>query len=197
MCKKMLLLLAGFFLLTGCKDDVEIAPVCDCLFVPFIETYATHFSGNPYNGNETYFIKGIAGNIVDGYGCKIKFIEDLKGNFSKKVNTTFTVWGNIDGCRADNFNDYNYQDTLIMLLNPARDRKFKITGNESKPYHEKVGDYVTMGCGISVLKLSENYVTGCILGKIIINHNGYETKICSADTLYYQEFQKLLEEIKQ
>ena len=177
-------------LTVACKDDVEIAPVCNCLYTPFISGYSIYFQGNPYNDNETYFIKGIALESVGEYGRKIKLMEDLKANFPKNVNTTFTVWGNIDGCRVDNFNYYNQQDTLIMLLNPARDRKFKFTDN-GKVYHEKVGDYTTMGCACSVLKLSNGYVIGQILGKIFV-YEDEEVKVPYVDTMLYEDFQKRL-----
>ena len=160
-------------LATACKNDndVEIVPICECLYIPFMKTYISY-----YDDIETYLIKGVALDVIDGYGRKIKLIEDLKGNFTRNINSTFTVWGALV-CRADNLSAYNNQDTLIMLLNPAIDNKFKITV-DGKVYHERVGDYVTLGCGHSVIKLSNSNVYGFMLPIEEGKHSLYDTISC-------------------
>jgi len=56
---------------------------------------------------------------------------------------------------------YDKQDTLIMHLTPARDL------SEMTPpqytWFEKPEDYTTLTCTFSVLKVSGDYVEGCIL----------------------------------
>ena len=180
----MLLCLIG---VVSCKDDyVETAPICSCPYRPFVDAYSMFWYDNPFDGNETYFVKGIALDVVNEYGCRIKLIEDLKGNFPKNINTTFIVWGE-NGCRVDDFNIYKLQDTLIMLLGAASDRKYKIT-NSSRIYLEKIGDYITFDCSHSVLKLSNGYAIG---------HIFCDNHIIDIDTMLYEDLQKRLEELKQ
>ena len=130
----------------------------DCMFKGFIENFTENF-----RCDKIYFIKGVAQNFIHEHGLNIKIIEDLKGNFPKGV-TTFTTWGaynphNAFLNRCDDLSVYNRQDTLIMLLQPAHDYR----DYPSLQLSEKIGDYTTMDCATSVLKLSNGYATGYIL----------------------------------
>jgi len=100
------------------------------------------------------FIQGLVVESYGGYGKKIQLIADLKGNFPEKIST-FIAWGDSGSTfktdRIDDLREYNNQDTLLMLLHPMW------AGEE-----EKKGDYVTFPYTYSILKLSNNLVSGHI-----------------------------------
>ena len=145
-------------MILGCdkKDDQQMI-VGDCHVLSFMESVSRDF-----DGNTTYIIKGIVLDKYEHYGLKIRFVEDLKGNFPKNV-TTFDTWGaNTPSTsyflyRSDNLTIYKTQDVLIMHLLPVLDYLF-LDQQRSSP--EKSGDYTTLPCTYSVLKLSDDYVTG-------------------------------------
>ena len=177
--KNLLLLVAATVLSTGftaCKED-PVPPIegpinwgeieyVDCglpqfptdtsmqvsyILFDFIENFS-----NKFLCNEVFFIKGVAQSFVNEYGINIKLIDDLKRNFPKDVDT-FTVWGAYPSYpsysffyRMDYMSWYNIQDTLLMLLFPGRDLP---TGWNLPLFCEKEGDYTTIPCGQSTLKL--------------------------------------------
>ena len=187
-------------------DCIEAEPsekkkdaLCSCMDVfAFLDTYLWAFPCP-----KVYFIKGVAQKFVYKYGLKIKLIEDIKGNFPQYTGTMFTAFGG--NCGGDFFPSprnrldyftwlYKEYDTLLMLLVPAIDW-LAIAGvtNEElitdgiQPFYEKEGDYTTISCAISTIKL-EN----CnIIGDILKFSNGERP-----DTISYKYFQKKLKEIK-
>ena len=141
-------------LLTGILSVMPLHSKASCaIAASFKENYAH----NSHHGN-VIFIKGIALGIVDN-GRHIKVIEDLKGNFTG--DSIISVWGKVgpsfDGdCissnRLDDLLTYQENDTLIMLVR-------SVTAVDCV---EVSGGYATFDCAISVLKLSNDYVTGHI-----------------------------------
>jgi len=127
----------------------------ECVECAFKQTYEAFFSND-----DVYFVKGIAMDVYE-YGRDIKVIEDLKGNFDNK--SYIFVWGHgcpskgvcLAGDRADVITQYNKNDTLIMFVAKACKRF-----NDDI---EKPGDYTTMGCCYSILKISKLFVIGYIL----------------------------------
>ena len=213
-----LLCFIGF---SSCDDDLSSPPPpmggADCMYVPFIDAYSMYLYDDYYKNDDFYFVKGAALDVVCGYGRRIELIEDFKGNFPKEVSI-FTVWGDgvsfIELNRVDYLSDYKNQDTLIMLLGPAADYKYEIP--PGGVWYEKKGDYTTLGCAHSVLKLSNGYVTGFILpideriaskwwwyfskeemDSLIVNMSPEEYKSMVLDTMLYTDLQKRLQEIKQ
>jgi len=165
-------------------DDItkgKIDILLSCEFIPFIENFRCNF-----RCNEVYFIKGIAQDIVYEYGRNIKLIEDLKGNFPKNI-TTFTAWGDgytyIELNRVDFLDRYENQDTLLMLL---RSTRYNPKSDSSHiPFYEREGDYTTMTCAYSVLKLANSNVSGYILPIS-------ETGLKIINTMQYSDLIKLL-----
>jgi len=148
---------------SSCTSKTDDAPCfsADCFVISFSENYLRMFEEK-----NVYFIKGIAMDKID-YGRKIKFIEDLKGNFPKNVDT-FIAWGGA-ACmaiiRQDQLRLYANLDTLLMLLSPA-DRSLAANFAACCPnqnFPEKNGDYTTIDCSYSVLRLTnDGNVTGYI-----------------------------------
>ncbi len=188
-CLPMLALAA--IMAAGCTEDDNGGnnpPAGICEFTPFVDAYSMYFQED-YAGNETYFVKGIALDIVHEYGRNIKLIEDLKGNFPKDIGTTFTAWGSgisfIESNRMDYLNRYDNQDTLIMLLKTPYDYAGQGMVPPGETFYEKASDYATIICANSVLKLSNGYVTGYILPYI-------EGEDYTTDTVNWEELQKTL-----
>ena len=169
---------------SNCSLDTKETdkPPCtsgDCFVSSFSENYLSNFEDE-----NVYFIKGIAMDKID-YGLKIKLIEDLKGNFPKNVDT-FIAWGDGVTCtelnRLDKLSLYDNQDTLLMLLWPAG--KIKPCQN----FPEKKGDYTTINCGYSVLRLTND---GNVTGHISPWKEGIGMK---EETMPWEELKELLKE---
>jgi len=138
--------------------------VFNCVLYSFfgrISSIMTEFSHT-----EFYVIKGVALDAYE-YGRNVQLVEDLKGNFPKNVSE-FTVWGNESngafGFRMDLLacsHCYKREDVLIMLLLPVFDDPWHIE-NETEIF-EKEGDFQTLPCTYSVLKLKNGNVTGPIV----------------------------------
>ena len=134
---------------------------------------------NTCQRDDIFFIKGIAGEVHE-HGRIIEVIEDLKGNFDGE--SSIVVWGRgsytvldeiIWDTRTDNIIQYQEQDTLIMLVGSP---------NVIEGGIEATGDYATLGCAVSVLKLSNGYVTGRIDGTtIVIDERSMEWEELQAD----------------
>jgi len=147
--KLTIILCALVFMILGCekKDDTRVDGHC-FLITSFFENVSWHSSDNG-----TYLVKGIVSDKTENY-LKIKFIEDLKGNFPEKVDD-FNVYGRdvnkyINGAslREDYVYLYEKQDVLIMHL-----------ANESMISNA----YGTLRCSCCITKISDDYVTGFIL----------------------------------
>ena len=147
-----IMLVAGIL---GCeKKEDKISADIKCIFhATFFESVSFYL----YN-NDTYIIKGI---VLDkkGQGLNIKLIEDLKGNFPKGVNDFIaygksSVYINTSFLRRDDLSLYDKQDVLIMHMTKAR---------------EPLNSYATIDCDHSIVKLSDDYVTGHIL-----SYEGFE-----------------------
>jgi len=146
------IVLVVLFAIKGCEE--QPIPCVSYGEVSFTENYFENIQKD-----EIIFIKGMALDIYK-YGRNIKVIEDLKGNFADK--STIFVWGiaPTDGrCgtgppRWDYITLYNMNDTLIMILAKARKR---FSGDV-----EKKGDYTTITLAYSILRLSNDTVTGVI-----------------------------------
>ena len=122
----------------------------NCLVSSFLEASSCYSKCS-----NIYIIKGIALNSPYEYACNIRFIEDLKGNFPKNVNT-FTIW-KIDGSFSiENEN----KDEWILILCQSPDNPS--WSNPDTQWFEKQGDYRTLICTSSILYLSDGYVNGHI-----------------------------------
>ena len=139
----------------------------------------------------TYFVKGLVLESQNEYGKRMEIISDLKGNFPDGI-THFTVWGcphpaDHFTSRFDNLRLYNDQDTLLMLLGRInRDiRSPRSNVDERFPdIDERQGDFETFPLAFSVLKLSNNTVSG------------YITSVFGKkQTMLWEEFQELLSSI--
>ena len=141
-------LILGFFF---CANISKL--YADCFRVlSFKENYI-----NSFNKDNVLFIKGVALDVVEYGGRKIKVIGDLKGNF--EGDSTILVWGGGDppnGCitieRWDDLTKYKENDTLIMLIYTV----------DYEACFEKPGDYTTVTCSSSVLKESNGFLTGYV-----------------------------------
>jgi hypothetical protein len=136
--------------------------------------------GIPDFFNDYFFIQGLVLESYQNYGKRIQIINDLKGNFPKET-TTFIVWGtsiyaNDFSTRFDDLRFYNDHDTLFMLLRRVSRAEEIFSKNV-----EKQNDYSTLGLTFSVLKLSNNSVSGYINSL----HKGEEI-------MQLEEFQELL-----
>ena len=152
----------------------------NCLEVSFTENYLSNFQKD-----EVFFIKGVAMDVFE-YGRTIKVIEDLKGNFIGE--SSIFVWGagfpsnvsEFEACmtveRWDIITQYQENDTLIMLINPVCFENCL----------EIFGDYTTISCAFSVLKLSNGFVTGYI--------HPWEI-LWEQTTISLEELQKLLSDL--
>ena len=147
--------------------------------ISFKENYSKNFQKD-----KVFFIKGVALEVYE-YGRTIKVVEDLKGNFYDEP--FIFVWGGgfpsegsgfigIETNRSDVITWHQENDTLIMLL--GRPIVFE-EGIETS------GDYATMECTFSVLKLSNGFVTGCISPP-------FTTYQCMDVTMPWEELQMLL-----
>ena len=161
---KIVLLISILAMIVRC--DEKLKPCVDCGGISFVENYLENI-----RRNDVFFIKGKALD-VHKYGRNIQVIEDLKGNFGNK--SSVFVWGMEMGTgrpcttephKVDVITHYNTNDTLIMIVEHARKR---FSGDL-----EKRGDYTTMACAFSVLKLSNDSVTG------VINSEWLETMLWS------------------
>jgi len=135
------------------------------------------------NFDDCIFIKGLVLDTKHKYGKEIMIISDLKGNFLKEENT-FIALGDPDPNRlySEQFDDltlYDNRDTLLMLLIPVPDFIKNIND-----FNEPLEYYETMPYSFSVLKLSNDYVSG-----YITSCYGIEERMS------LEEFQKLLETI--
>ena len=168
--------------IVGCSQKNETEPQLagDCIVSSFFEGISRDLNDN------NYIIKGIVLDKVE-YGLNISLVEDLKGNFPKKVNT-FIIWGaddafdyvNIELNRMDNLTLYKKNDVLIMHLIPTRRDMSGWTPLE------KPKDYTTIGCAYSVLKLSDGYVTGHILSSEDKENRWWENMTQEELTLYIE-----------
>jgi len=119
-----------------------------------------------------FLIKGEVLDAIKQRGLKIKFIEDLKGNFLQSLNT-LTVWGAgrysyffMSDNRLDWLTiDWKVGDTLLMLLAPVCKERVEATMNmccipaeRRSQWIEGPGDFRTLSCTPSVVKLSGNSV---------------------------------------
>jgi|GEM_PF-2592967 len=130
---------------------LSVYSYADCIETSFKENYLKNFQKN-----EIFFIKGVALDVFE-YGRTIKVIEDLKGNYTGE--SSIFVWGAGNppaDCmtieRWDIITQYQENDTLVMLISPV----------VFENCLETFGDYTTITCAYSVLKLSNGFVTGHI-----------------------------------
>jgi len=144
-------------LFAGCANKNEETPSqlsADCADISFLENYSL----NCKNENVA-LIKGVALDVYR-HGRNIKIIDVFNGNLS--VNSSIFVWGagtaeqGGEGMtieRWDIITQYDKNDTLIMIVE-------KII--KSARSRENPGDYETIQCAHSILKLSNGNVTGKI-----------------------------------
>jgi hypothetical protein len=203
----LLFLLVIFF--SACKEknnnSVIEQPSADCLDCSFTENYLKNIKDA-----NIFFVKGIASDTVK-HGRYIDVIEDYKGNFDDK-SSIFLWGGGNDNCiesnRWDIITQYNVNDTLIIIIKKIE----KLFDCDI----ESLGDYSTITCSHSVLKLSNNYVTGYILPywekkdfwwvnmteeelySYVINLKTWEEGYSlEEDTMSFEELQAILKLIKQ
>ena len=165
---KQILVCVSFFVLYACgrQSDTFVCGVpsmygvlVNCSVQSFIEGVSTYSRCNNF-----YLVKGIALEAYE-YGRYIKLVEDLKGNFPKDVDA-FIAWGDgsegLESNRQGNLSIlYNSQDVLIMLLTTVEPYVLELPPGIT--WFEKPGDYHTIMCTSSVLKLSGEHVVGHIL----------------------------------
>ena len=191
---KLYIICLLFFVVFGCSsyddtcDESEMpsSPMgsLDCKISTFMEGVSMYSEDS-----NVYIIKGIALDVYK-YGRNIKFVEDLKGNFPKDVDT-FIVWGaddafhyvNLELNRMDNLALYDNQDNLIMLLTHSN----YLPSDPESIWFEKPEDYTTLTCTFSVLRLSDGYVTGCL-----IPADGFDYV---KQTMSWNDFQKELQKL--
>ena len=109
--------------------------------------------------SDVYLVGGLVLDKIK-YGLNIQLVSDLKGNFPKNADP-FIIWGaddafdyvSIELNRFDQLAGYKSGDVLIMQLIQVRDLS-------EHTLFEKQGDYSTLTCTCSVLKLSDGRVTG-------------------------------------
>ena len=135
---------------------LSVYSYADCSETSFKENYLKNFQKN-----EVFFIKGVALDVFE-YGRTIKVIEDLKGNYTGE--SSIFVWGTgfpsnvseFEACmtveRWDIITQYQENDTLLILVSPV----------VFENCLETFGDYATITCAYSVLKLLNGFVTGYI-----------------------------------
>ena len=122
------------------KELQALLSVCSSK-LGFVENYHTNI-----NREDVFYIKGAVVEKPYSYGLKVKLTEDLKGNFSK--DSTFVVWGSGDASDCiDRLRWYGFESsTFLMLIKPIV--------SVDEPYSErKEGDYSTMNCAYSVLRI--------------------------------------------
>jgi len=142
----------------------------NCIISSFCEGISSYFKCT-----DTYLVQG---KVLDNnkYGLNIKLEVDLKGNFPKNKDDTFIIWGtddafeyvNIELNRFDQLAKYKKGDVLIMHLILVRNLS-------EYTLLEKPGDYTTLTCTSSVLKLSNGRVTGYIIPEAGYNWNINQT----------------------
>ena len=176
--KYIKLIIILYIMVLGCEKKDDNSADIKCLWA------SSFFEGvsRRSNSNDTYVIKGIVLDKIEHElnGLNIKLIEDLKGNFPEKVND-FTAWGvtYADLLRKDYLSLYDKQDVLIMHL----------TRSEGiSP--EKSNDYCTITCTHSVVKLSDDYVTG----RILYDEEGWWEGMSLEDLRSYAEISQLREQ---
>jgi hypothetical protein len=141
----------------------------DCASVSFIE----QIIARPGYDNFRYLIKGeVIGK--NRHGLKIELIEDIKGNFPKKNTEVFTAWGRGPYYPVSDYRDdlskWKIGDTLVMLLDPYSESETRFikdflyeTGRSEcfkKLWFEKPGDFRTLTCSNSTLKISGSSIIG-------------------------------------
>ena len=199
------ILCISFFITMGCEEnkndinrDFDALEECvmpsmsgmalDCYVSSFLEG-ASECS----KCSNVYIIKGMALDSYE-YGLNIKLVEDLGGNFPKNINT-FIAWGDgnsfLCSNRLDRLDMYSSQDVLIMLLTPARELPADMIP-DGNTWLEKPGDYTTLVCTASVLKLSGGYVTG-----FIEPNNNKKSDETFLTIMSWKDFQKKLKKALQ
>jgi hypothetical protein len=132
--------------------------------VPKDDKNYTHLVNSLYTMyGQSFFLKGILEEHIL-YGAKVKVLEDLKGNFADSV--FISVWGKTGNASVDNYRErlddltqYAISDTLLLML-----LKCSLYEDELTPLTppEKSDDFSTFEYAVSVLKISNGYVTGKI-----------------------------------
>jgi len=213
----ILLMLAGGFVScekkTNCQcQELMNQPAMDCMERSFIEGLSIFLPENTeeypwlsnYEKDGIFLIKGEVLETIE-HGLKIRLIEDLKGSFPKNVNE-FTVWGNgqisyffISDNRSDFFAQDGWEkgDILLMLLTSINKEKVEAMLNmccaeeflSRWQWHERPGDFSTMVCTPSVVKLSDGSVTGRLLLVLDEENPHYVTE------MPWEAFEKILQEI--
>ena len=186
-----IILISILLISIGCKEKVEdnsgdgIITGADCFLSSFKENYLENFLKD-----EILFIKGVALNVYE-YGRNIEVIEDLKGNFVGE--SSIFVWGGgypsnrgnyicISNEKLDDITKYQKNDTLIMLVS-----KKTVIHDECI---ESIGDYTTIGCSYSILKLSNGFATGYILPR------EEDAFLWEEMTMSWKDLQKELQELE-
>ena len=209
--KKLSILYIMFFMVSGCEKQNTVSEVVSenteevsyyeentpseylpqtsagvCLSATsFLEGVSKSLLGF-YSYDSIFIIKGIVSDKYE-YGLNIRLVEDLKGNFPENVDT-FIVWGGgntfLESHTLDYLEMYDEQDVLIMLLTPVRDIPAEMIppGN----IWEKLGDYTTLNCTHSVLKLSDDYLTGRKILTTYVEEKMWHNISCEEKTSFYE-----------
>ena len=158
----------------------------NCKVLSFLESASEYSKCNNY-----YIIKGVVLGSYE-YGLNIELNEDLKGNFPKDVST-FIAWGagseGLCSERSDDLRMYEEKDILILHLTHADTYQFELPPEIT--WFEKPGDFTTITCNHSVLKLTDENVTGYISPNEKRNH--WWDEMTQEELFAYQESLSLSE----
>ena len=155
------------------KPPSKIAFSC-----PFYITHKMH-----YHSNDVVFlmVKHL-GNSYE-YGIEAINIADLKGNYPERHS--FFVWGDysytsyhghwISYGRCDDLRLYNKDDTLLVLVSPLNVYRY-----DNSPEEENPENFATFSHAVSVLKYSNDFVSGYII-----------STLSEEQTMSWNDFQQL------
>ena len=186
-----------------CEDLLEVTKGT-CIGYSFIDKLSKLLNSEQHSTDIFFLIKGEALYAIE-HGRRVRLMKDLKGNFPENVDV-FTVWGAggfrfITTGRTDYLaRDWNSNDTLFMLLLPYDKNETEMLINELSLrgqleclpllWFEKPGDFRTITCQHSVVRLSGNYVTGSYVRPLDDTGDYTKTQI-----MPLKEFESRLQEL--
>jgi hypothetical protein len=131
----------------GTPAPPDIAADCSPEGTDFRFTYSRYV----IERDDYFFIKGKVLNIIP-YGINVNLIEDLKGNFSSDFPVIIWFGGDAGlSSTTSGDNQYNPNDTLLIVCQSAAGYG-----------QEYIHDMAMLPCSPSALKVSGEYVSGCI-----------------------------------
>ena len=165
----------------------------------FIEAVSRYL----YN-DSVYIVKGIALDSYE-YGRRVRFVEDLKGNFPENIDE-FIVWGGwgpgypyLQTARSDDLTEYHNQDVLIMLFTTQDHNLAKVANMIYTPsgitWFEMPEDYRTISRTFCILKLSDDKVTGRFIYLWDEVYYDFDKEEWNMNSVPWNEFHEILQEV--